>query len=47
MKKKKFISSAKNVIDLQIKALRSLKKNLNNSFKDAVLQISKCQSKNI
>ena len=45
MKKKKFISSAKNVIDLQIKALRSLKKNLNNSFKDAVLQISKCQSK--
>ena len=45
MKKKKFISIAKNVIDLQIKALRSLKKNLNNSFKEAVLQISKCQSK--
>ncbi len=45
MNKNKFISSAKNVIDLQIKALRSLKKSLNSSFEDAVTQISKCQSK--
>ena len=45
MKKKKFITTAKSVIDLQIKALRSLKKNLNSSFNDAVLQITKCQSK--
>ena len=44
MKKKKFITTAKSVIDLQIKALRSLK-NLNNSFNDAVLQVTKCQSK--
>ncbi len=45
MKKKKFILTAKNVIELQIKALRSLKKNLNQSFNDAVTQIVKCQSK--
>ncbi len=45
MKNKQFISNAKNVIDLEIKALRSLKKSLNNSFVDAVQQIAKCQSK--
>ena len=45
MKNKKFISSAKKVIDLQIQALRKLKKSLNTSFNDAVIQITKCQSK--
>tara|TARA_B100000900_G_C20567232_1_gene711666 strand:- start:423 stop:1391 length:969 start_codon:yes stop_codon:yes gene_type:complete len=45
MKNKKFISVAKNVINLEIKALQSLKNNLNNSFNEAVLQIAKCQSK--
>ena len=42
---KKFISIAKSVIDLEIKALKSLKNNINSSFTDAVYQISKCQSK--
>ena len=45
MKNKKFIKNAKNVIDLEIKALQVLKKTLNNSFNDAVIQITKCQSK--
>ena len=45
MNKKKFISIAKDVINLEIKALQKLKKNLNNSFNEAVIQISKCQSK--
>ncbi len=45
MKNKKFISSAKDVINLEIKALQNLKKNLNNSFNQAVFQIAKCQSK--
>ena len=45
MKNKKFISIAKSVINLEIKALQNLKKNLNNSFNEAVLQIAKCQSK--
>ena len=45
MIKKKFISSAKEVINLEIKALQNLKKNINRSFIDAVLSISKCQSK--
>ena len=45
MNKKKFISIAKNVINLEIKALQKLKKNLNNSFNEAVVEISKCQSK--
>jgi len=43
--KKKFIHIAKNVIDLEILALKKLKKNLNKSFNEAVNQISKCQSK--
>ncbi len=45
MSKKKFISTAKDVINLEIKALQKLKKNLNNSFNKAVAQIAKCQSK--
>ena len=45
MNKKKFIPIAKDVISLEIKALQLLKKNINNSFIDAVIQISKCQSK--
>ena len=45
MNKKKFISIAKDVINLEIKALQNLKKKLNKSFNEAVIQISKCQSK--
>ncbi len=43
--KKKFLKIAKDVINLEIKALDKLKKNLNNSFNLAVEQIVKCQSK--
>ena len=42
---KKFIKIAKEVIDLEINALRQLKEKINNSFSEAVIQISKCQSK--
>ena len=45
MNKKKFIVTAKEVINLEIKALQKLKKNINNAFSDAVINISKCQSK--
>ena len=45
MNNKKFISVAKNVISLEIKALQALKRIINNSFSQAVKQISKCQSK--
>ena len=45
MKNKKFIKAAKIVIDLEIKALQKLKKYINNSFNQAVIEISKCQSK--
>ena len=45
MIKKKFISIAKDVINLEIKALQKLKKNINQSFCEAVIQIAKCQSK--
>ncbi len=45
MNKKKFISIGKDVINLEIKALQDLKKNLNKSFNDAVVQVAKCQSK--
>ena len=45
MNKKKYISIAKEVINLEIKALQNLKKNVNNSFNQAVIQIAKCQSK--
>ena len=45
MKKKDYKKIAKNVIDLEIKALKKLKNSINNSFNDAVDVISKCQSK--
>tara|TARA_Y100000992_G_C21242381_1_gene481417 strand:- start:163 stop:1131 length:969 start_codon:yes stop_codon:yes gene_type:complete len=45
MKKKNFIKSAKDVINLEIKGLEKLKKNLNNSFNLAVEEIVNCQSK--
>ena len=45
MKKKKFIKVAREVIDLEIKALVKLKRGINNSFNLAVQQILKCQSK--
>ena len=45
MKKKKFISTAKEVINLEIKALQDLKKKINNSFNQAVKSIANCQSK--
>ena len=45
MNKKKFFSVAKDVINLEIKALQKLKRNINSSFNKAVIQIAKCQSK--
>ena len=45
MSKKKFLKTAEEVIDLQIIALEKLKKNLDNSFNEAVIQIANCQSK--
>ena len=39
MKKKKYIKVAKEVIDLEIKALTKLKNNINDSFNLAVNQI--------
>ena len=39
------INNGKEVIDLQIKALKKLKNSINSSFKDAVNAISKCRSK--
>ena len=45
MKKRDYKKIAKNVIDLEIKALRKLKNSINNSFNDAVDTITKCQSK--
>ena len=45
MQKKKFTSTAKDVINLEIKALQNLKKKINNSFNEAVKSIAKCQSK--
>jgi len=45
MKKKDYKKIAKNVIDLEIKALKKLKNSINNSFNDAVKAIAKCQSK--
>ncbi len=45
MKKKKYIKVAKDVIDLEIKALNRLKSNINDTFNLAVEQILKCQSK--
>ena len=45
MKKNNFIKIAKNVINLEIEALKKLKYCINNSFTKAVKEISKCQSK--
>jgi arabinose-5-phosphate isomerase len=45
MNKKKFITEANNVINLEIKALQKLKKSINSSFSEAVIKIAKCQSK--
>ncbi len=45
MKNKKLFDIANDVINLEIKALQKLKKNINLSFCKAVVKISKCQSK--
>jgi arabinose-5-phosphate isomerase len=45
MKKNDYKKIAKNVIDLEIKALKKLRNSINNSFNDATEAISKCQSK--
>ena len=45
MKKQDYKIIAKNVIDLEINALKKLKKYISNSFNDAVDAIAKCQSK--
>ena len=45
MSNKKFISIAKDVVNLEIKALQNLKKNINSSFNKAVTQLAKCQAK--
>jgi len=47
MKKENYKKIAKNVIDLEIEALKKLKNSLNNSFDQAVEAIVKCQSKTI
>ena len=45
MKKNNYIKIAKNVIDLEIKALKKLKKHINYSFNSAVDAIVSCKSK--
>ena len=45
MKKNNYKKIAKEVIDLEIQALKKLKTSINNSFDQAVNAISKCQSK--
>ena len=45
MKKKDYKKIAKNVIDLEIRALKELKNSISNSFNAAVEAIVKCQSK--
>ena len=45
MQNKDYLKIAKNVIDLEITALKKLKKSINNSFNEAVNAIVKCQSK--
>jgi arabinose-5-phosphate isomerase len=45
MKKNDYKDIAKNVIDLEIQALKKLKKSINNSFSRAVDALVKCQSK--
>ena len=41
----KIISIGKNVIDLQIKALKKLKNSLDSNFEKAIKKIIKCESK--
>jgi len=45
VKKNNYKKIAKNVIDLEIQALKKLKKSISNSFNQAVNAITKCQSK--
>ena len=45
MKKNNYKKIAKNVIDLEIQALKKLKVSIDNSFSQAVDAIVKCQSK--
>jgi arabinose-5-phosphate isomerase len=45
MKKKNYKKVAKDVIELEIKALKRLKNLINNTFNEAVDAISNCQSK--
>ena len=45
MKKDNYKKSIKNTIDLQITALKKLKKNIGNSFNEAVKTIGTCKSK--
>ena len=45
MKKNNLKKIAKDVIELEIKALKKLKSSINNSFDQAVNTIVKCQSK--
>ena len=45
MNKKKFQNIAKDVINLEIKALQKLKKNINSSFDQAVSHVVNCRSK--
>ena len=45
MNRNKFILKAREVIDLEINALKKLKKNINSSFTKATIQIAKCNSK--
>ena len=45
MNKKKFQTIAKDVINLEIKALQKLKTKINSAFSQAVIEIAKCQSK--
>ena len=43
--KKNYNKVGRSVIDLQVQALRKLKKSIGQSFNDAVDLLSKCQSK--
>ena len=45
MKKNNFKKIAKDVIELEIKALKKLKNSINQSFNQAVAAITECQSK--
>ena len=47
MKKKNYKEIAKQVIDLEIQALKKLKNSINDSFNQAVKAIGKCTSKTI